>query len=549
MLKQISCDIFKESDKLRPPIVFHKGLNTILGAIRGEAGSIGKSTMMLIIDFTYGGNAYISSDAVRELPDHAIYFAFEFSGAEFNFARRTDNPKTVIKIGKNREVLGTLEIKEFTKWLANHYSMELPGASFRQMLSRFFRIYGKNNHNELKPLQTRGGEESQKDAIQVLIALFQFYDTIEDFKVQLQQAEEMIAAFKAARRYEFIPSAVDGLTKYKQNVVEIASLEQERHTLEESDDSAVDPSEVENANARNELGRNLADIRRAIKNLRDEVHLLNLNIQHGAYPTEADLKSLQEFFPEANLAKLVEIEKFHTKIQTILAEELAEAKELVLSELKDLEHQEAQVVSQMDSIPASKAFTQEFLDAYTSLDRRIAKLKDENDAFDRRNRLQNQKRKANQRYQKQLESVLASIEIAINSQMEAINDEVTGGEYNAPRLTINAFNSYNFETPKDKGTGTNHRSMIIYDLAVLQNTVLPAIAHDSIMFDSMPRPDLSNLIRVYNDQIEKQIFIAVDKVSECTQEAKTIIDKTTVLKLDNNDKALFGEKWSRKERP
>ena len=91
--------------------------------------------------------------------------------------------------------------------------------------------------------------------------------------------------------------------------------------------------------------------------------------------------------------------------------------------------------------------------------------------------------------------------------------------------------------------------MIIYDLAVLQNTVLPAIAHDSIMFDSMPRPDLSNLIRVYNDQIEKQIFIAVDKVSECTQEAKTIIDKTTVLKLDNNDKALFGEKWSRKERP
>lgn len=91
--------------------------------------------------------------------------------------------------------------------------------------------------------------------------------------------------------------------------------------------------------------------------------------------------------------------------------------------------------------------------------------------------------------------------------------------------------------------------MIIYDLAVLQNIVLPALAHDSIMFDSMRRPDLSNLIRVYADQVEKQIFIAVDKTSECTPHAQAILATTTVLKLDNNEQALFGEKWSRKERP
>ncbi len=203
----------------------------------------------------------------------------------------------------------------------------------------------------------------------------------------------------------------------------------------------------------------------------------------------------------------------------------------------------------MDSIPTSNAITDEFLDAYTSLDRRINKLKDDNDPFDTRDRLQREKKEAKDRYDKQLESVLSKIEIGINTQMDAINDEVTGGEYNAPKLTLNAYNRYTFETPKDKGTGTNHRSMIIYDLAVLQNTNLPALAHDSIMFDSMPRPDLSNLIRVYNDQIEKQIFIAVDKTSECTQEAQQILQETTVLKLDNNEQALFGEKWSRKDRP
>lgn len=359
----------------------------------------------------------------------------------------------------------------------------------------------------------------------------------------------MIAAFKAARRYEFIPSAVDGLTKYKQNVVEIASLEQERAQLAESDEATVDPSEVEHANARNELNRQLGDVRRLIKERHDELHLLDLNLRHGAYPTEADLKSLQEFFPEANLAKLVEVEKFHTKIQTILAEELAQARERVQREVTELQEHHDRILSQMDAIPTSKAFTPEFLDAYTTLDRRITKLKEQNEAFDQNHKLQTAKREANTRYQNQLESVLAQIEIAINTQMDAINDEVTGGEYNAPRLTIKAFNSYDFETPKDKGTGTNHRSMIIYDLAVLQNTVLPALAHDSIVFDSMPRPDLSNLIRVYADQVEKQIFIAVDKTSECTPEAQSILQETTVLKLDNNEKALFGEKWSRKERP
>jgi chromosome segregation ATPase len=34
---------------------------------------------------------------------------------------------------------------------------------------------------------------------------------------------------------------------------------------------------------------------------------------------------------------------------------------------------------------------------------------------------------------------------------------------------------------------------------------------------------------------EKQIFIAVDKTSECTQEAQNILQNTTVLKLDNNE--------------
>lgn len=225
MLKEVSCDAFKIGDQPRPPIKFHMGLNTILGSVRGEAGSIGKSTMMLIIDFVFGGNTYVASDAVKELDDHTIYFTFEFDGVEYHFARRPSDPSNVVVVDKNRNVLDTWEIKKYTSWLADQYDMNLPGASFRDTISRFFRVYGKNNHNELKPLQTRGGEEAQRDAINILISLFGYYESIEDFKTQLNEADARISAFRTARRYEFIPSAVDGLTKYKANVVEIAALD------------------------------------------------------------------------------------------------------------------------------------------------------------------------------------------------------------------------------------------------------------------------------------------------------------------------------------
>ena len=64
MLKKIQCDKFISKGQVRPPIEFKKGLNTILGGVNAN-NSIGKSTLLLIIDFAYGGNSYLNSDAVR----------------------------------------------------------------------------------------------------------------------------------------------------------------------------------------------------------------------------------------------------------------------------------------------------------------------------------------------------------------------------------------------------------------------------------------------------------------------------------------------------
>ena len=49
MLKRIRCDKFREKE-----IIFHPGLNAVIGD-EIASNSIGKSTLLMIIDFVFGG--------------------------------------------------------------------------------------------------------------------------------------------------------------------------------------------------------------------------------------------------------------------------------------------------------------------------------------------------------------------------------------------------------------------------------------------------------------------------------------------------------------
>ena len=52
MLVEIKCDIFREK-----AVKFHSGFNVVLGDEKAS-NSIGKSNLLLIIDFVFGGNVF-----------------------------------------------------------------------------------------------------------------------------------------------------------------------------------------------------------------------------------------------------------------------------------------------------------------------------------------------------------------------------------------------------------------------------------------------------------------------------------------------------------
>lgn len=418
---------------------------------------------------------------------------------------------------------------------------------FRNTISRFFRIYGKNNYSELKPLQTRGGSESQKDAIKVLLTLFNRYAEVKAFEEQIRDADDRIAAFRQARKYEFIPSAVDGTKKYEENLSAIASLKYEKEKLESSNNSGITSSDVEHANAINNLKLMLRDARVKLQQKQSDLHLINLNITQGVYPTEADLKSLADFFPEANLKKLMDIERFHNKIQKILEEEMQEAKLKAEQAIKPLQALVDELQKQLEEIKPSMAFSKEFLYAYTQLDRRIHKLEDENEAFTTRNRLQNERKQANNRLKEHMRIILHELEVMIQEKLTEISDYVSEGIDNFPVIRINEADSYTFETPRNTGTGTNYKGMLFYDLSILKLTNLPAIAHDSLLFPYISDKNICRLLQLYSEETSKQIFISFDHEDNYGAETKELLQKHTVLKLDAEGDALFGKQWGRKD--
>lgn len=75
---------------------------------------------------------------------------------------------------------------EFVNWLKVQYHMDFDGLSFRIALSSFFRIYGKDNTDERRPLRGIPGQDMEK-SIALSVALF---DRNKDIKVYRQNLAE-----------------------------------------------------------------------------------------------------------------------------------------------------------------------------------------------------------------------------------------------------------------------------------------------------------------------------------------------------------------------
>lgn len=542
VLTSIYSEAFKDHGRIRPPIRFHEGLNVVLGEPDGK-NSIGKSSTLLAIDFVFGGDSYLKSDGVSHVGQHAIYFTFTFAGQDYHFARDTRSAEQIFITNSQYERQPEVwDHQKFVNWLKQQYGLDFPGLSFRKARSSFFRIYGKENYDELHPLRGIPGQNKEK-SIALLIQLFNRYQEVERLHERLQEQTEKLATFKKARSYNFIPAMVGGKSQYEQNVHRIGELEADLASLTETQAVKHSKDDIQRSQQKAEM----QDVKRVLEDkiatLRRRRILNELSLEYGLAPTEADLSALQEFFPDANLRKLYEVENYHKKLAQILGDAFESESQEITSQLEELKQQAQELEKQMRDLGFVGNISREFLKAHRKLTSEIDAIRKQNDAYKTLKELEDYKRITKERLEKAIELILVELQHQINEQMMQFNDELFADKRNAPVLAFNTYNSYNFYTPNDKGTGANFKGLVLYDLAVFALTGLPALAHDSLLFKNIEDEAVAGIMRIYN-RATKQIFIAFDKQGSYSPEVAQIAKSRAVLHLSRGGGELYGAPWN-----
>ena len=199
MLAEIRCEKFNQKI-----IYFNSGLNVILGDSKAT-NSIGKTTLLMIIDFVFGGNTYISNgtDIIENLGNHVFQFKFVFGQENLYFARNTNNYKFVYVCDKNYIKKSEISLEEYKKMLFSKYNLDYLGNNARTIIGTFSRIWGKDNYTVDKPLKTK---DSKNDtAIINLIKLFDKYKFIASLENQIDKIKRQNNAINEAVKGDLIP--------------------------------------------------------------------------------------------------------------------------------------------------------------------------------------------------------------------------------------------------------------------------------------------------------------------------------------------------------
>lgn len=130
-------------------------------------------------------------------------------------------------------------------------------------------------------------------------------------------------------------------------------------------------------------------------------------------------------------------------------------------------------------------------------------------------------------------TILDNIEKSINEKLSLYSEEVFGKEIENIQFHFPTNARYELGSPLDDGTGTDYTSLILFDLAVLNLTKLPAIIHDSYLIANIRGNRLENLIKAYAGVSEKQIFLSIDETDKLNANTETIVnrDDIRVIKL------------------
>lgn len=531
MLKEISCKHF-----IKNPLIFSNGLNTILGD-NYSTNSIGKSTILMIIDFVFGGGSYIEKDSgtIKELGEHSFNFEFIFNEVSQYYSRNTNNHLIISICDKDYNTISEINAKEYNENLKEYYNIK-NSSSFRAMVNPYSRIWGKGNYDVDKPIQTHI-KSKESDAIDNLIKLFNLYNTISENKNKIKNQEESKKILLGLHKKNYVQRITK--TQFNSNKKEIERIQNEIKTIQDNLlKFTLNIEELSN--------KELIDLKTQKKKLLDSQSLIlnkirRLDLSLGKRKTKSKyFKRLSEFFENPNEEKIEEIENFHSKISSILARELGASKKLLEEENKYFNEEISKIDIKIDSLLKNVKSPKFIVNKIYDLTIEANKLTTLNKFYQEKEDVISDIKTLTEKLDETIEGILTKIEILINNELIRINKEIHIGDKKTPSIKLNR-KSYTFDHSTNTGTGKSFADLIEFDLAILKLTELPFLIHDSVCFKNIEDFAVDKIIDQYVN-FEKQIFIALDGINKYNTESQKILIENSVIEL-SEAKKLFNRDW------
>lgn len=548
MLKFIECEKFIEKGLPRGRIEFFPGLNICLGEDNAE-NSIGKSTFLFAVDFCFCGNGYcLQKGFLDEAGNHKINFCLEFDNEPYYFSRSAENPKEVAVCDENFNITKKISDVDFKNFLLEKYNLAETGLSFRDVVTSFVRIFGKDSCEIKNIVGVEGHNGGKTGILRNLIKLFEEYEEIKNLEEKSDAIQSEKDEFSSVEKSKIVKDGkIKNLSQLKESEIRVDQLKNELLQIAEANKIQTETVDAQRAAQAAELERQITVLKRNRTKLLNEKSILESNLGSEDKIQKENFDELKSFFPDVNIPHLEEIQNFHKQITKILKKETEEELLKLEDKISEIEKSLIEAMQELTELSVPVSIPKKVLEQYAAVS--IQKNELEGQIVFYRNSKQISSRLKEMKIElddKKL-SILKEIAVKINQKLEELNGKVNGNDSYSPRLNLNSSSSYSFYAPNDNGTGTAYVSMILYDLAILELTNLPFLIHDSVLFKNLSDNRVIKVFEEYENS-RKQIFVSFDKKNSYeSDELKKTIENHRVIELYAGGGELFGRSWAKKK--
>tara|TARA_R110002096_G_scaffold5175_30_gene24284 strand:+ start:2227 stop:3846 length:1620 start_codon:yes stop_codon:yes gene_type:complete len=536
MLKAISCIKFSQET-----ISFKPGLNVVVGDDLAT-NSIGKSTLLMVVDFVMGGSDFLvhNNDVVAELGDHAYRAAFDFVGESYFFRRDTATPDVVDLCDKSWKVIEALTIQDYRERLTTLYGLNDVGLSFRQICAPFSRIWGKQNLNPARPLDAHL-KQSAADSLYLALKLFQKYDEVEDLEGALKSVQNKASALNSAFREQVVPRITK--RKYNDNSRNISELSEELASIRS--DLALYAT-----NLRQLANKEVAEIKSTKDDLLDartrvasRMQRVSISLKENKHIQSKNFEALKKFFPSIESEKLASVEEFHSDIAKILRKEIQQSKRTLSEELDRIDATLLGLDERLREILENVENPELIVDRVYDVSKKVRSLQQENEYYDQNVTLRSEAGTLRKALEEKRLLALSRIAKLINEQLSSLGKAIYRNSQKSPYLSFSS-NNYEYKIYEDTGTGKAYGNLILFDLAVFTTTRLPFLIHDSLLFKNVENKAVERIVEQYK-HFDRQSFIALDEVGKYNEATGKVVDQAAVVRL-SDDRVLYIKDWRRR---